>query len=224
MRIQLGICFAFVALAWATPSTASFDADDYYLACDSNIGAKYTGTGRGLTYFTYLKIADLRQLPEPEDELDDIVLARFTEWAKATGQYGRWNSVWDSDFGCTASDAGIIERRSAVWASSDRDHREINLPPDWYKRSPSTASPAELARYSSGAPAPGLDRPNNASLTIAPSTPPVESGWDEKVRDQLRRDAAARAKSVAETARADARNQAQMARFFAEMKKRGSAQ
>jgi hypothetical protein len=222
MRKQLGISFALVALAWATPSSAAFDDDDYYLSCSSGIGGAYTGTGRGLTYFTYLKIADLRQLPEPEEKLQQIALSRFAEWAKATGQYGRWNSLWDSDFDCTPTDSGVIERARAAWAAStDRDYREIRLPPDWYKRSPSQA---EAARYSAGAPAPGSDQANSASLTIGPSKPPVIPGWDEQVRDTLRREAEGKAKAAAEQARNDAKRQDQMTRFFEEMRKRGSAQ
>jgi hypothetical protein len=56
----------------------------------------------------------------------------------------------------------------------------------------------------------------------APSV--VDPAWDEKVREQLRKDAEGRAKAVAATAREDARMKAQADKFFAEMKKRGSAQ
>jgi hypothetical protein len=66
--------------------------------------------------------------------------------------------------------------------------------------------------------------PYEGKADVVAATPTVQAGWDQAVRDQARRDAAARAKSIADTARADAKNQAQMAKFFAEMKKRGSAQ
>jgi hypothetical protein len=224
MRKQLGIFLAIAAFAWAPPA-AAFDDDDYYLSCVSRIGGAYTGTGRGLTYYSYLKIADLRQLPEPEEKLQSIALSRFAEWAKATGQYGRWNSVWDSDFDCNPAPVDVKERAlPAMAASTDRDYREIRLPADWYKRKPSAASAAELARYSTGATAPGSYLPNSASLIVAPSAPPVQSGWDEQVREQLRKDAEGRSKAVAATAREDARMKAQADKFFAEMKKRGSAQ
>jgi hypothetical protein len=53
---------------------------------------------------------------------------------------------------------------------------------------------------------------------------PIQEGWDEALREQLRRDAAGKAKSIAATAREEAKNQAEMTRLFAEMRKRGSAQ
>lgn len=54
--------------------------------------------------------------------------------------------------------------------------------------------------------------------------PPVESGWDEKVREQQRKDAAERVRLAASTARMRAESQAALTGFLAELKKRGSAQ
>lgn len=54
--------------------------------------------------------------------------------------------------------------------------------------------------------------------------PPIEPGWDAKVREQQRRDAAGRAKAIAATARAKAENDAAVIKLIAEMRKRGSAQ
>ena len=54
--------------------------------------------------------------------------------------------------------------------------------------------------------------------------PPIEPGWDAKVREQQRRDAAAKAKAIASSARAKAESEAALAKMIGEMRKRGSAQ
>jgi hypothetical protein len=221
--------------AWRTIGLAAMgllligadDPDQSLIYCNSLVNKAYTGTPRTVSYYAFVEVKDAEAagLKSPIGTPDGVVQTNFASWIRATGQFGRWNSISKDEIDCRRTDP---EARIRV-NDPPRDEytyeaREARLPPDWYKRSASTASPAELARYSTGAPPPGLDRPNNAALTIPPSTPTVQDGWDQAVRDQLRRDAAARAKSIAETARADARNQAQMDKFLAEMKKRGSAQ
>ena len=54
--------------------------------------------------------------------------------------------------------------------------------------------------------------------------PPIEPGWDAKVREQQRRDAAAKAKAIASSARTKAESEAALTRMIGEMRKRGSAQ
>lgn len=71
-------------------------------------------------------------------------------------------------------------------------------------------------------------RDSNASgpyLTVKKDTAPADAkARDEAILKAQRDGAAALAKRIADTARAQAENQAQMAKFFEEMRKRGSAQ
>lgn len=54
--------------------------------------------------------------------------------------------------------------------------------------------------------------------------PPVEPGWDEKVREQQRKDAAERVRLAASTAKMRAESEAALTGFLAKLKERGRAQ
>lgn len=75
-------------------------------------------------------------------------------------------------------------------------------------------------------PAPKPRPAPSAALTVKTDTSLQDAGakWDEQVREQMRREAAARARTIAETARATANTQARQEKFFEEMRKRGRAQ
>jgi hypothetical protein len=54
--------------------------------------------------------------------------------------------------------------------------------------------------------------------------PPIEPGWDAKIREQQRRDVASRAKAIATSARAKAESEAALTKMIGEMRERGRAQ
>ncbi|NDK38195.1 hypothetical protein DT603_04990 [Pseudoxanthomonas gei] len=62
------------------------------------------------------------------------------------------------------------------------------------------------------------------ATVIDAAAPPVIPGWDEKVREQLRKEADTRAKSAALAAANDTRLQAEVAEALRKMKARGRAQ
>jgi hypothetical protein len=94
----------------------------------------------------------------------------------------------------------------------------------WY--SPDRTIPFTPSAPGSGSPVSTQTVAAGPALTVKTDTGLQDAGkaWDEAVRAQLRREAAGKAKAVVDAARADAAAQAQMAKFFEEMKKRGSAQ
>src|SRR4051812_34567585 len=121
---------AALAVAWALPAAAAIDDDDYYIACSSMGSRAYTTTGRGIGYVARVRIEDLRKLGISDDEMISVVIRRFGAWAKATGQYGRWNSISDSSFDCSAADRDSAERsRAAMAADEERDWHDMRLPP-----------------------------------------------------------------------------------------------
>jgi hypothetical protein len=62
------------------------------------------------------------------------------------------------------------------------------------------------------------------ALTVAPTQSSVDPDWQTKVLAQERRDAADKAKAIADTVRQKAETKAKLAKLFEEMRKRGSAQ
>jgi hypothetical protein len=84
--------------------------------------------------------------------------------------------------------------------------------PNTQIRTAPTASPAQVLR------------PSGGSLVIEDKQSPAAPGWDEKQREQLRKDAEARAKSVALTAASDAKVKADVAEAIRKLKAKGRAQ
>lgn len=59
---------------------------------------------------------------------------------------------------------------------------------------------------------------------VEAATPPVEPGWDAKLREQQRKDAVDRMRAAAGTERMRAESRAAFTKLLAELRKRGSAQ
>ncbi len=223
-RALLMATFATGAIIWTSPVGAQLPRDADFIVCSSSVSEKYSGTGRRMGWGADLKVPELLKAGYPAAYLMvQQVESRFASWMRATGQFGRWNSISDADFGCSfmsaADFATLPARRAQI---TDADRKTANLPADWYKRDPK--DPKEIAKYSTGTAALGSDVASAGSLTVSAVTPPVEPGWDAKVREGQRRDAADRIRAAAGTEKMRQESQVALARLLAELKKRGTAQ
>ena len=114
-------------------------------------------------------------------------------------------------------DTNMVERASALLGQWQAAPQATLISAGWFKPINVAALPVQPARSGTGHQGGGF-------LVLGSIKPPIEPGWDEKVRERQREDAATRTRLLANNARLKAETEAATSEMLHELRKRGRAQ
>lgn len=210
MRGKFVFLAGFVVLA----SPAHGRPEQIQIACRALHGSKTLVVPELVVDQLDRDVTDIRQYQRAVDQTFQSYIKSNYDIGDQFGVDCRVHAVELSD---GSMDANMVERARVLLSQWQAAPQATRISTAWFKPVKVADIPVKPAQS-------GMRQESGGYLVVGSIKPPVEPGWDEKVREQHRKDAAIRTRLLATNARLKAESEAATRKLLDEMQKRGRAQ